>query len=302
MHFTNANYNHIPKNDNNLNRKTNVCTDTNIAPLSNLFDSLHSALFYVIAGPCVIQNEEDTLHIACKICEICNNLKLPVVFKASFDKANRTSGYAYRGVGIEKGLEILQKVKDTCKIPILTDIHLPEQAIKAAKVCDILQIPAFLCRQTDLIEAAATACGIINVKKGQFLSPYDTKHIVEKSRRVAPQTKVILTERGASFGYNNLVVDMRSFVIMSEWADSVVYDATHSVQLPGGLGEKTGGQRYFIKYLAQAAIATGKTNGIFMEVHYDPSKSPSDSENILPLSELENLLKTLISIKQAISS
>jgi len=261
-------------------------------------DLLSGGPFFVIAGPCVIQDRDETLLIACALKEIAARLGLPAVFKASFDKANRTSGKGFRGPGLESGLEILAEIRKITGLPLLTDIHQPEQAEPVSKVCDILQIPAFLCRQTDLIEAAARFARTINVKKGQFLSPWDTRHIVEKIRAVS-DAKVMLTERGTSFGYGNLVVDMRSFPVMKKWADAVVFDATHSLQLPGGAGDKTGGQREFVPHLARAAIATGCVDGVFLEIHPEPARSPSDAENILPLDQLEGLLLELRALRTA---
>lgn len=259
------------------------------------------APFFLIAGPCVIQSEELCLEIAEKVRKIGNELNIPVVFKASYDKANRTSGDSYRGLGLEKGLEILSRVKAKLDLPILTDIHESFQAPIVAEVCDILQIPAFLCRQTDLTEAAAKTGKIVNIKKGQFLSPWATKHLADKVRSVKGSGEVCLTERGASFGYGNLVVDMRSFPIMKEYCDMVVYDATHSLQLPSSGGGKTGGQREYIATLARAAIATGAVDGLFLEVHPEPEKSPSDADNILPLEQLYPLIKQLIAVKKAVS-
>lgn len=256
--------------------------------------------FFLIAGPCVIQTEELCLEIAQTVKNIGNDLNIPVVFKASFDKANRTSGDSFRGPGLEKGLEILASVKSKTGLPVLTDVHESFQAPLVAQVCDILQIPAFLCRQTDLTEAAAKTGKIVNIKKGQFLSPWATKHLADKVKNVKGSGEVYLTERGASFGYGNLVVDMRSFPIMKEYCDGVIYDATHSLQLPSSGGAKTGGQREYIATLARAAIATGAVDGIFLEVHPEPEKSPSDADNILPLSQLRGLIKQLIAIKQVV--
>ena len=233
-------------------------------------------LFYLIAGPCVIESEGQCLYIAQTLKAIGEELKLPMVFKASFDKANRTAGDSFRGPGLEKGLEILASVKAKTGLPVLTDIHEVCQVEKVAEVCDILQIPAFLCRQTDLTEAAARTGRVVNIKKGQFLSPWATKHLAEKVRKVEGSGEVLLTERGASFGYGNLVVDMRAFPIMKPFCDGVVYDATHSLQLPSSGGAKTGGQREFIATLARAAMATGDVDGLFLEVHPEPEKSPSD--------------------------
>ena len=258
------------------------------------------APFFLIAGPCVIQTESLCLEIAETIKIIGNELNIPVVFKASYDKANRTSGDSYRGPGLEKGLEILASVKSKTGLPVLTDIHESYQAPLVAEVCDILQIPAFLCRQTDLTEAAAKTGKIVNIKKGQFLSPWATKHLADKVRAVEGSGEVFLTERGASFGYGNLVVDMRSFPIMKEYCDGVIYDATHSLQLPSSGGAKTGGQREYIATLARAAMATGDVDGLFLEVHPEPEKSPSDADNILPLSQLRDLAKQLVAVKKAV--
>lgn len=258
------------------------------------------APFFLIAGPCVIESESLCLYIAQTVKAIAEELQIPAVFKASFDKANRTSGESFRGPGMAKGLEILATVKAKTGLPLLTDIHDPVQVEEVAKVCDILQIPAFLCRQTDLTEAAARTGRTVNIKKGQFLSPWATKHLTQKVRQIDGAGEVWLTERGASFGYGNLVVDMRSFPIMREWSDAVVYDATHSLQLPSSGGAKTGGQREFISTLARAAVATGDVDGLFLEVHPEPNKSPSDAENILPLDDLKALLHELAAIKNAL--
>jgi len=258
------------------------------------------APFFLIAGPCVIESESLCLYIAQTVKAIAEELEIPAVFKASFDKANRTSGESFRGPGLAKGLEILAAVKAKTGMPLLTDVHDPAQAEEVAKVCDILQIPAFLCRQTDLTEAAARTGRTVNIKKGQFLSPWATKHLTQKVKQVEGAGEVWLTERGASFGYGNLVVDMRSFPIMREWSDAVVYDATHSLQLPSSGGAKTGGQREFISTLARAAVATGDVDGLFLEVHPEPEKSPSDAENILPLDDLKALLHELAAIKNAL--
>ena len=222
---------------------------------------------------------------------ICNGLSIPLIFKASYDKANRTSINAYRGPGLKEGLAILRKVKEALGLQVISDIHSIEQIAPAAEVLDILQIPAFLCRQTDLLVAAAKSGKIINVKKGQFLAPWDMKNVAGKIA-ASGNENIILTERGASFGYNNLVVDMRSFPVMRSTGYPVVFDATHSVQLPGGQGDSSGGQREFVEYLSRAAVATG-IDGIFMEVHEDPDKALCDGPNSIPLNELPGLLKTL---------
>ena len=252
----------------------------------------------LIAGPCVIENEAATLRHAERLLTICNAVSIPLIFKASYDKANRTSINAFRGPGLKKGLVILRKVKDSLGLPVLSDIHSIEQITPAAEVLDIMQIPAFLCRQTDLLVAAAKSGRIINVKKGQFLSPWDMKNVAGKIS-ASGNENIILTERGASFGYNNLVVDMRSFPVMRGTGYPVVFDATHSVQLPGGKGESSGGQREFVEYLSRAAVATG-IDGIFMEVHEDPDKALCDGPNSIPLAELPALLKTLKALDSVI--
>jgi 2-dehydro-3-deoxyphosphooctonate aldolase (KDO 8-P synthase) len=248
----------------------------------------------LIAGPCVIESESATLRHAERLLTICNGLSMPLIFKASYDKANRTSIGAFRGPGLKEGLKILSKVKESLGIPVLSDIHSIEQISPAAEVLDVLQIPAFLCRQTDLLIAAAKSGRVINVKKGQFLAPWDMKNVAGKLA-ASGNVQIILTERGVSFGYNNLVVDMRSFPVMRATGYPVVFDATHSVQLPGGQGESSGGQREFVEYLSRAAVATG-IDGIFMEVHEDPDKALCDGPNSIPLSELPQLLKRLRAI------
>jgi 2-dehydro-3-deoxyphosphooctonate aldolase (KDO 8-P synthase) len=245
----------------------------------------------LIAGPCVIENEVATLRHAERLMTICNGLSIPLVFKASYDKANRTSINAYRGPGMREGLAILRKVKESLGVPVISDVHSIEQIAPAAEVLDILQIPAFLCRQTDLLIAAAQSGRVINVKKGQFLAPWDMKNVAGKIA-ASGNDNIILTERGASFGYNNLVVDMRSFPVLRATGYPVVFDATHSVQLPGGQGESSGGQREYVEYLSCAAVATG-IDGVFMEVHEDPDKALCDGPNSIQLSELPALLKTL---------
>lgn len=258
------------------------------------------APFFLIAGPCVIESEDMCLYIAQNVKAIAEELKIPAIFKASFDKANRTAGSSFRGPGMQRGLEILASVKAKTGLPVLTDVHEPQQCAEVAKVCEILQIPAFLCRQTDLTEAAAATGRVVNIKKGQFLSPWATRHLADKVRSTPGSAEILLTERGASFGYGNLVVDMRVFPIMREYCDGVVYDATHSLQLPSSGGAKTGGQREFIAALARAAIATGDVDGLFIEVHPEPEKSPSDADNILPLDDLKSLLTELAAIKNAL--
>ena len=245
----------------------------------------------LIAGPCVIESEAATLRHAERLLTICNGLSMPLIFKASYDKANRTSIGSFRGPGLKEGLKILAKVKESLGLPVLSDIHSIEQIAPAAEVLDVLQIPAFLCRQTDLLVAAARSGRVINVKKGQFLAPWDMKNVAGKLA-ASGNENIILTERGVSFGYNNLVVDMRSFPVMRSSGYPVVFDATHSVQLPGGQGESSGGQREFVEYLSRAAVATG-IDGIFMEVHEDPDKALCDGPNSIALSELPALLKKL---------
>jgi 2-dehydro-3-deoxyphosphooctonate aldolase (KDO 8-P synthase) len=248
----------------------------------------------LIAGPCVMESESDTLYHAERLMTICNGLSIPLIFKASYDKANRTSLGSFRGPGMKEGLRILAKVKESLGIPVVSDIHSIEQVLPAAEVLDVIQIPAFLCRQTDLLVEAAKSGRVINVKKGQFLAPWDMKNVAGKIA-ASGNENIILTERGASFGYNNLVVDMRSFPVMRDTGYPVVFDATHSVQLPGGQGDCSGGQREFVEYLSRAAVATG-IDGIFMEVHENPDKALCDGPNSIPLNELPVLLKTLKSI------
>lgn len=252
-----------------------------------------------IAGPCVIENAESSLRHAVKIAAIARATEIPIVFKSSFDKANRTSLGSFRGPGLEEGLRILERVKDATGLAILTDIHEPEQAAPVAEVADILQIPALLSRQTDLIVAAARTGRVVNLKKGQFLAPWDMKAVIGKAQH-GGNHRIIVTERGFSFGYNNLVSDMRSVVIMRSFGYPVVFDATHSVQLPGAGGERSGGQREFIAPLARAAVATG-ADAVFMEVHEDPEHALSDGANSLPLAELSGLLLELQRIRAAIN-
>ncbi|MCM2359545.1 MAG: 3-deoxy-8-phosphooctulonate synthase [Geobacteraceae bacterium] len=248
----------------------------------------------LIAGPCVMESEAATLHCAERLMTIANGVSVPLIFKASYDKANRTSVTAFRGPGIKEGLRILAKVKEALEVPVLSDIHSIEQVAPAAEVLDVLQIPAFLCRQTDLVVAAAKSGRVINIKKGQFLAPWDMENVVGKALS-AGNDRIILTERGVSFGYNNLVSDMRSLPIMRKTGFPVVFDATHSVQLPGGQGGSSGGQREFVEYLGRAAVATG-IDGIFMEVHENPDKALCDGPNSIRLDDLPALLKKLKAI------
>ncbi|MBL8023760.1 MAG: 3-deoxy-8-phosphooctulonate synthase [Elusimicrobia bacterium] len=254
--------------------------------------------FVLIAGPCVVESEALTLRIAARLHEIGRRLRVPVIFKASYDKANRSSSTSFRGRGASEGLAVLAKVKREWGLPILTDVHSVSEIPAAATVADILQIPAFLCRQTDLVVAAAQSGRVINVKKGQFLSPWDTKNIVEKVRD-AGSDRLLLTERGASFGYNNLVVDMRSLDVLRGFGSPVVFDATHSVQLPGGKGTASGGQREFIYPLARAAVAVGVA-AVFMEVHPDPEKALSDGPNAVRLAHVPELLKRLQALDRVV--
>lgn len=256
-------------------------------------------MFSLIAGPCVIESEEMVLSIAEQMKDITDKLGIPYTFKASFDKANRTSISGFRGPGIEEGLRILQKVKDNYNLPICSDIHEPWQAEKAAEVCDILQIPAFLCRQTDLLVAAAKTGKCINIKKAQFLAPWDMKNCVEKVRQ-SGNDNVMLCERGTTFGYNTLVVDMTGLRVMKDMGVPVIFDATHSVQKPGGNGTSTGGNRQYVEYLAKAAVSVG-VDGLFMETHPDPDNAKSDGPNMVPLGEMEELLKKLQRVYEAVN-
>ncbi len=249
-----------------------------------------------LLGPCVVESSQHALFMAQEIKDICAHVGVDVVYKSSFDKANRSSIESFRGDGMEFGLGVLTQVKEEIGVPVITDVHEPHQAEKAAEVADILQIPAFLCRQTDLLVAAAKTGKAVNVKKGQFLSPWDAKNIVEKLQNAGCE-KILLTERGASFGYNNLVVDLRSFPVMRSFGVPVVFDVTHSLQLPGGLGKATGGQSEYIENFARAGVACG-VDAVFMEVHDNPAKAPSDGPNQLPLARLENLLSKLKAIHE----
>tara|TARA_Y100000588_G_C14225510_1_gene912960 strand:- start:53 stop:877 length:825 start_codon:yes stop_codon:yes gene_type:complete len=253
---------------------------------------------FVIAGPCVIESESLALETAGILKEICEALKLPLIYKSSFDKANRSSLSSYRGPGFEKGLQILEKVKAQVGVPILTDVHEDTPMMEVASVVDVLQTPAFLCRQTNFIQKVSATQKPVNIKKGQFLSPWEMKHVVSKAKATGNED-IMVCERGVSFGYNNLVSDMRSLQVMRETGCPVVYDATHSVQLPGGQDGKTGGQREFIPTLARAAVAAGIA-GLFMETHPDPDKALSDGPNSWPLAKMKPLLETLLTIDQAV--
>ncbi len=248
--------------------------------------------FFLIAGPCVVESEQLQMDVAGKLKEITSSLGIPFIFKSSYDKANRSSGKSFRGPGMMKGLEILSKVRKDLAVPVLTDVHNEKEVATVAKYVDVLQTPAFLCRQTDFIVAVASAGLPVNIKKGQFLAPHDMKNVVDKAREASGTDNIMVCERGASFGYNNLVSDMRSLAIMRETGCPVVMDATHSVQLPGGQGTTSGGQREFVPVLARAAIATG-VSGVFMETHPDPAKALSDGPNAWPLPLMRELLETL---------
>ena len=247
--------------------------------------------FFLIAGPCVIESEQLALDTAGQLQEICARLGIPFIYKSSFDKANRSSGESFRGPGVEEGLRILAEVKRRIGVPVLTDVHEDTDVQAVAAVVDVLQTPAFLCRQTNFIHRVAAAGVPVNIKKGQFLSPWEMKNVVDKAR-AAGNRQIMVCERGASFGYNNLVSDMRSLAVMRETGCPVVFDATHSVQLPGGQGASSGGQREFIPVLARAAIAVGVA-GLFMETHPQPEKALSDGPNAWPLGQIERLLTTL---------
>ncbi|HEX5961453.1 MAG TPA: 3-deoxy-8-phosphooctulonate synthase [Rhodanobacteraceae bacterium] len=250
--------------------------------------------FFLIAGPCVVESEALQLDAAGQLKEITGRLGIPFIFKSSFDKANRTSGKSFRGLGMEEGLRILGEVKKQIGVPVLTDVHEYTPFDEVAAVVDVLQTPAFLCRQTDFIQKVARVGKPVNIKKGQFLSPWDMKNVVEKARAVG-NGRIMVCERGASFGYNNLVSDMRSLAVMRGTGCPVVFDATHSVQLPGGQGTQSGGQREFVPVLARAAVAVGVA-GVFMETHPDPDKALSDGPNAWPLGKMEALLETLMQL------
>jgi len=260
----------------------------------------NSNKFCLIAGPCQLETEQHAMDISGKIKEITSKLDVNFIYKTSFDKSNRTSLKGKRGIGLEQSLPIFDKIKKELKIPILTDVHNIEQCSIVADHVDILQIPAFLCRQTDLLIAAAKTKKIINVKKGQFLAPWDMVNVTKKISD-SGNNNILVTERGASFGYNTLVSDMRSLPIMAKNGFPVIFDATHSVQQPGGQGDKSGGQREFVEHLSRAAVAVGVA-GVFMETHQDPDNAPSDGPNMIPLSNLENLLKQLIEIDNIIKN
>ncbi|WP_128113543.1 3-deoxy-8-phosphooctulonate synthase [Polynucleobacter necessarius] len=269
------------------------------------FDVGLNQRFFLIAGPCVIESEQSAIDIASELKEITTSLKIPFIYKSSFDKANRSSGTSFRGLGMEKGLEILAKVKKEVGVPVLTDVHDISEITAVASVVDVLQTPAFLCRQTDFIRACAQSGKPVNFKKGQFLSPHEMLNVVEKARAAAKEKgladQFMVCERGASFGYNNLVSDMRSLSILRESQAPVVFDATHSVQLPGGQGNSSGGQREFVPVLARAAVAVG-ISGLFMETHPEPSKALSDGPNAVPLNRMKDLLESLVAIDTVVKS
>ena len=259
--------------------------------------------FFLIAGPCVIESEQSAIDIAGTLKEITGSLGIPFIYKSSFDKANRTSGSSFRGLGMEKGLAILAKVRKEVGVPVLTDVHDISEIASVAAVVDVMQTPAFLCRQTDFIRACAQSGKPVNFKKGQFLSPHEMLNVIQKARDAAAEANVpdqfMVCERGASFGYNNLVSDMRSLAILRETHAPVVFDATHSVQLPGGQGGSSGGQREFVPVLARAAIAVG-ISGLFMETHPDPAKALSDGPNAVPLNRMKELLESLVAIDMVV--
>ena len=262
------------------------------------FEISNNEPFTLIAGPCQLENEEHALKISSELKKITSELGINLIYKTSFDKANRTSLKGKRGLALEKSLPIFDKLRKEVGVPILTDIHTSEQCSIVAKHVDVLQIPAFLCRQTDLLIAAAKTGKIINVKKGQFLAPWDMANVIKKIEE-SGNKNILITERGASFGYNTLVSDMRALPIMSKFGFPIVFDATHSVQQPGGMGEKSGGQREVVPYLARAAIAVG-VGAIFIETHEDPENAPSDGPNMVPLNEIKKLLKKLTEIDKII--
>lgn len=271
-------------------------TDIQVKPFSVGNTTFGDGRLTIIAGPCVIESREHAFMMAREVSSRVRNAGLDFVYKSSFDKANRSSIQSFRGLGMEAGLDVLRQVKDELGVPVLTDIHEVSQVEPVAAVADILQIPAFLSRQTDLVLAAAKSGRAVNIKKGQFLAPHDARNIVDKARAAGCE-KLLLTERGVSFGYNNLVVDMRSFPIMRAFGVPVVFDVTHSLQLPGGLGHATGGQSEYIEPLARAGVACG-VDAVFMEVHECPERAPSDGPNALPLERLEKLLGVLREIHE----
>ena len=263
------------------------------------FDAGLDRPLFLIAGPCVVESRELQIEVAGKLKEVAGRLGVPFIFKSSYDKANRSSGKSFRGLGMDKGLAILAEVKRQVGVPVLTDVHTEEEVKPAAEVVDVLQTPAFLCRQTDFIRTAAAAGKPVNIKKGQFLSPQEMMNVVDKAKEASGKDNILVCERGFSFGYGNLVSDMRSLAIMRDTGCPVVFDATHSVQLPGGQGTASGGQRDFIPVLARAAVASGIA-GLFMETHPDPAKALSDGPNAWPLGMMQGLLETLVELDRAV--
>ncbi|NBQ91227.1 MAG: 3-deoxy-8-phosphooctulonate synthase [Betaproteobacteria bacterium] len=260
--------------------------------------------FFLIAGPCVVESQSLQLEVAGRLKEVTSELGIPFIFKSSYDKANRSSGSSFRGPGMDRGLEILAEVRRQLGVPILTDVHTEEEVAKVASVADVLQTPAFLCRQTDFIRAVAQSGKPVNIKKGQFLAPHDMKHVIDKARAAAREKGLnddnfLACERGASFGYNNLVSDMRSLAILRETGAPVVFDATHSVQLPGGQGTSSGGQREFVPVLSRAAVAVG-ISGLFMETHPNPAQALSDGPNAVPLKHMKALLTQLVDLDRVV--
>jgi 2-dehydro-3-deoxyphosphooctonate aldolase (KDO 8-P synthase) len=263
------------------------------------FDAGLDRPLFLIAGPCVVESRELQIDVAGRLREITGKLGVPFIFKSSYDKANRSSGKSFRGLGMEKGLQILAEVKRQIGVPVLTDVHEQDEVKAVAEVVDVLQTPAFLCRQTDFIRAVASSGKPVNIKKGQFLSPQEMKNVVDKAREASGKENILVCERGFSFGYGNLVSDMRSLAIMRDTGCPVVFDATHSVQLPGGQGTASGGQREFIPVLARAAVASGIA-GLFMETHPDPAKALSDGPNAWPLGMMQGLLETLVELDRTV--
>ncbi len=255
--------------------------------------------FFLIAGPCVVESRRGAMLIARQLASLQRSLRLPIVFKASYDKANRSSGRSFRGLGLAAGLEVLREVRESTGLPVLTDVHSPSEVEAVARVADVLQLPAFLCRQTDLLLAAAGSGRWVNVKKGQFLAPEDMRHVAEKLRHGGAGRRILLTERGSSFGYHNLVVDFRGIPVMRALGFPVVFDATHSVQRPGGLGNRSGGDACFIPTLARAAVAAG-CDGLFLETHPSPARSLSDGPNMVRLRDLPGLLEGILRIRAAV--
>jgi 2-dehydro-3-deoxyphosphooctonate aldolase (KDO 8-P synthase) len=273
-------------------------TDGGSRAAERLFDTLRrSPRLFLIAGPCVIESPTHPAKVAARLVDVAGELGIPLVFKASYDKANRSSAGSFRGLGLERGLDVLAGVRDRFKVPVLTDVHEVAQVEKVAAAVDVLQIPAFLCRQTDLVQEAARTGKVVNIKKGQFMAPWDMKGVVEKAAATGNR-RILVTERGFSFGYNNLVVDMRSFPALRALGYPVIFDVTHSVQRPGGLGDRSGGEAHFIDTLAPAGVAAG-VDGVFMEVHENPARALSDGPNAYRLARLKGLLTRLLKVQAA---